>query len=71
MDGLIWSGAVVSIIGVGILLWCVREAHRARRQGSDDAEIRARLQKVVTVNLVALMVSAIGLMMVVVGIILG
>ena len=70
MDVLIWSGAAVSLFGVGVLLWCIREAHRARKTGTDDQEIRTRLQKVVTVNLIALMISAIGLMMVVVGIIL-
>lgn len=71
MDWLIWTGAAVSMGGVAALLWCVVYALRARRAGLDDVALRARLKTAVLVNLVALMVSALGLMIVVAGIVLG
>jgi hypothetical protein len=71
MEGLIWAGAAVSLAGVGGLVWCILLALRARRAGLPDAELRVRLQRVVALNLGALFLSAIGLMMVVVGILLG
>jgi hypothetical protein len=71
MDWLIWTGAAVSLAGVAGLVWCIVYALRARRAGLDDAGLRARLQRAVAINLVALFVSAIGLMMVILGISLG
>jgi hypothetical protein len=53
---------------VAALLWCVVYALRARRAGLDDATLRARLRTAVVVNLGALLTSALGLMMVVTGI---
>ena len=59
MEGLIWAGAAVSLAGLAGLVWCILYA------------LRARLQRAVVVNLAALLVSAIGLMMIVIGILLG
>jgi hypothetical protein len=53
------------------LVWCIVLALRARRAGLPEAELKARLQRVVTLNLAALAVSALGLMAVVTGVILG
>ena len=66
----IWAGAALTLIGIGMLIWCILLAVRARKAGLDDAELKARLQKVVTLKLAALAVSAIGLMMVVFGVFL-
>lgn len=71
MQNLIWIGALVSLVGVGGLVWCILAALRARRSGVEDAEMKAKLQKVVLVNMVALVISAIGLMLVILGIMLG
>ncbi len=46
-------------------------AVKARKAGLSDADLRKRLQKLVALNMGALMVSAIGLMCVVAGIMLG
>lgn len=70
MDYVIWGGAALSFLGVLGLVWCIVLAMRARSAGLPDAELKARLQKVVVLNLGALAVSALGLMAVVVGIIL-
>ena len=53
------------------LLWCVVQAFRARSAGLADADLRARLQPILIVNLAALGVSALGLILVVLGITLG
>lgn len=71
MDGLIWAGAAVTLLGLAGLVWCILRVAAARRAGLPDAELRARLQRVVVLNLAALLVSALGLMLVVVGIVLG
>ena len=71
MGNLIWIGALVSLVGIAGLIWCVMIALRARREGLDDAAMKERLQKVVAINMGALFLSAIGLMMVVIGILLG
>ena len=50
MDALIWTGAGVSALGLAGLVWCIVLALRARRSGLPDEEIRARLQRVVALN---------------------
>ena len=71
MDALISIGAILTLVGVAGLGWCIMTAWKARREGLDDETMKNRLQKVVTVNLAALAVSSIGLMMVILGIFLG
>lgn len=71
MDWLIWIGAAISLAGVAGLVWCILLATRARKAGLSDEEMRARLQRVVMLNMAALGVSALGLMCVVLGILLG
>jgi hypothetical protein len=70
MDWVIWIGAALTLAGVAGLVWCIVLAMRARRSGLPDDQIRAALQKVVALNLGALLLSGLGLMAVVVGIIL-
>lgn len=70
MEYLIWIGALVALLGVAGLIWCVLIAFRARHDGLDDATMKARLQKAVVLNTGALLLSALGLMMVVAGILL-
>ena len=71
MEALVWIGTAVSLLGVAGLILCIVTVARARRSGMDDAALRGRLQKVVVWNFAALLVSALGLMLVVVGIMLG
>ncbi|MGR3511840.1 MAG: hypothetical protein ACU0GG_03685 [Paracoccaceae bacterium] len=70
MDILIWSGALITLLGLAGLIWCILKVQRARKKGLDDEGLKAELQKVVALNLGALLLSAFGLMMVVVGIFL-
>ena len=70
METLIWIGATVTLLGLAGLIWCILLVRKARGEGLDDTAMKARLQKVVALNLGALFVSAIGLMIVIMGIIL-
>jgi hypothetical protein len=71
MELLVWIGAAVTLAGLAGLVWCIVLVTRARSAGLDDAALKARLQKVVALNLGALLLSALGLMLVILGIILG
>ena len=67
---LIWIGAALSVLGViGIVASIVMVA-RAKKAKLDDAEMRARISKILPIKMGALFVSMIGLMMVIVGIVL-
>jgi heme/copper-type cytochrome/quinol oxidase subunit 2 len=65
---LIWMGTALTILGMMGIVISVTMVFRAKRAKLDDAAMRARISKVVPVNMGALFVSMIGLMMVVIGI---
>ncbi|AKS45750.1 hypothetical protein SAMN05444287_0848 [Octadecabacter temperatus] len=70
MDLLISIGAVISVIGlVGIIL-SILKVRRAKREATNDEELRAKVQAVLPLNLGSFLLSVIGLMCVVVGVIL-
>lgn len=71
MEFLIWAGAVVSLAGIAGITASIVTITRARRAGLDDAALRDKLKGAMVLNFGALLVSVIGLMMVVVGIMLG
>ena len=70
MDLLIWIGSILSILGLIGLLWCIKTVIKAKKLADSDEELRTSLQKVVPLNMAALFLSAIGLMLVILGIIL-
>jgi hypothetical protein len=70
MTLLIMIGAGLSLIGVCGLIWCILLALNARKMDLSEADMRQKLQKIVALNLGALAISAVGLMMVVVGVFL-
>ena len=63
-------GAGITLIGLGLLVWCIVKVAGAKRAGLPDDALRARLQSVVALNLIAMGVSGLGLMIVIVGIVL-
>lgn len=71
MQAVIWIGAGLTLMGVLGLGYCVLRVLRARKAGLDDSALRGELRRVVTINLGAVGVSALGLMLVVAGIMLG
>jgi hypothetical protein len=70
MVALIWAGVAATMAGLAGIVWCIVAVRRARAEGLDDATLRARLARIVAVNLGALGMSALGLGMVVAGILL-
>ncbi|WP_298356826.1 hypothetical protein [uncultured Litoreibacter sp.] len=71
MAYLIPLGAIVTVVGLVLLMVCILRVAKARKAGLPEEELRAVLEATVPMNLGALFLSALGLMMVVVGIMLG
>jgi len=70
MEIIVWIGAALTLAGLGMLVWCILSVAKARRAGLSEEALKARLQKIVALNLGALAVSGLGLTVVIVGIIL-
>ena len=70
MDWLVVLGALVTLGGLGLLVYCIMAVAKAKKAGLPDEELRGRIQRVVAINLAALFISSIGLMMVIVGLFL-
>ncbi|MEL6585293.1 MAG: hypothetical protein AAFY65_03800 [Pseudomonadota bacterium] len=71
MAALVWIGALLTVGGLCGLGYCVVVAAKAKRQGLQGDDMAARLKSLVALNMAALGVSAMGLMMVVAGVLLG
>ena len=70
MELLIWIGAAISLVGIAGIILSVVKVRRAKATAKDDAELRARIQAAMPLNLGAFLLSVLGLMCVVVGVIL-
>lgn len=71
MTALVYVGTALALIGMLTLGYCIWAALSAKRAGLEDAALRARLQRIVTINMGALLVSVLGLISVVMGVFLG
>ena len=67
---LIMIGATLSVTGLIGIIYSIVAVAKAKRAKLEDAVLRERLAKVLPINLGALLVSVIGLMCVIVGIVL-
>lgn len=70
MEWLVVAGAVLSVLGLIGIIYCIVIAMKIKRSGASDDDIRARLKGLVAINLGAFFLSAFGLMLVVFGVIL-
>lgn len=70
LEWLVWVGAALSVAGLLGLVWCIVRLARAKRAKLDDDQMRAVLKSSIPLNLGSLFLSAIGLMLVVVGVFL-
>ena len=70
MEWVIWTGATATLLGVAGIVWSLALVLRARRAGLADAALRDRLARALPVNVVALLLSMLGLALVVLGVIL-
>ncbi|WP_322895092.1 MULTISPECIES: hypothetical protein [unclassified Yoonia] len=71
MDIIVAIGAGLSVIGLLGIVYSIVMVVRAKRANLSDADLRARMGKVLPVNLGALFVSVLGLMTVALGLMLG
>jgi hypothetical protein len=71
MDIVIGIGAALAVIGLVGIIYSIVMVTRAKRAKLSDADLRARIGAILPINLGALLVSVIGLMTVVIGVMLG
>ena len=71
MEIIVWIGAALSVLGICGIIYSIVAVTRAKRAKLPDEELRARIAKILPINLGALFVSMIGLMAVIVGVMLG
>lgn len=65
---MIWVGAFLTLLGLVGIVYSIIQVTRAKRSGLSDEDMRARLSKILPINIGALFVSVLGLMIVIVGI---
>lgn len=70
MELLIWLGALISLIGIVGIILSVVKVRRAKATAKDDDELRALIQAAMPLNLGSFLLSVLGLMCVVIGVIL-
>jgi len=70
MNLLVPIGTIVTLLGLAILIWCILRVAQARKTIKNDIEMRGKLQKMATMNMIALFLSFVGLIIVILGVIL-
>lgn len=70
MDWLIIIGTLIALAGLAGLVLSALRVLRARRAGLDEAALKEAVRSAMVLNMGALALSALGLMMVVVGVLL-
>ncbi|QBY00057.1 hypothetical protein E2K80_04305 [Rhodophyticola sp. CCM32] len=71
MPLLIWIGTGLAGLGLVMIGYCILLILSAKRANLPDEQVRARLQRVVPINLGAVLTSVLGLMIVGVGLVIG
>ncbi|MFK7877012.1 MAG: hypothetical protein AB8B71_14715 [Paracoccaceae bacterium] len=64
---LIWGGAAVTLVGLGLLMVCMFRVARAKQANPSEEDLRDVLKSVVALNFGGLCLSTMGLIFVVVG----
>lgn len=68
---MIWIGAALTLAGLAGIVWSLIAVVAARRAGLGDEAMRARMARVLPLNLAAFLLSILGLITVVMGVALG
>lgn len=71
MEWLVWVGAALTVAGLALLVMSILRVRRARRTAKDDTDLRAQIQKALPLNMGGFALSALGLMAVVFGVLIG
>lgn len=67
---MIWIGAVLSVLGLVGVLWCVRKAAWLRKAELDEATARVELQRLIFAHMFAIGFAFLGLGLLVSGLLL-
>lgn len=70
MNLIAFAGVLLVVAGLGGLGYCILEGYRSRGSGVPAEEVTARLHRLIAVNLGSVALAALGLAVVVVGLIL-
>ncbi|GLQ34945.1 hypothetical protein GCM10007939_12280 [Amylibacter marinus] len=70
MDILVLAGVGVTLLGLAGLIYCIAKAFKARQAGLEGEELSTHLQSLVAINVGSFALSALGLALVIVGILL-
>jgi len=70
MEILIWIGAGLTVVGLCGIIYSMGVVAAAKRANLSDEDMRAKLAKILPINLGTLFVAMIGLMMVIIGLML-
>ena len=70
MDMMVWTGVSITAAGLLGLAWCMFKANAARRAKLAGHELVRHLRTLVVVNVASFSVAAVGLAIVIVGILL-
>lgn len=70
MDQMVFIGVLCTGLGIIGLMYCVFKAYTAKKKGLIGPALTAQLKRLVVINLVSLFLSAIGLALVIIGILL-
>lgn len=71
MATMIWIGALVSLLGLGGVVYSIVTVTRAKRANLSDEALRAKVGAMMPINLGSFFAAMLGLMMVLVGVLLG
>jgi hypothetical protein len=64
-------GSLLSLAGLGGLVWCIRRAARLRRVTMPDNEVRSELGRLVLAHTASIGAAFLGLGLLVIGLLLG
>lgn len=67
MDWLVIPGVVITLLGVGGLVWCMVRANKLRAAKLEGEPLATELAKLIPVNIASLFLGVVGLAMVLVG----
>lgn len=70
MSWLILPGTILTLLGLAALGYCIVTAYKISKSGAEPDAARTKLQKLVAVNFAGVALSALGLMMVVIGLLI-
>ena len=70
MQAMIWLGAILAVLGLIGVLWCVKKAAWLRKAELEEAQIRTEVQRLIFAHMASIGGAFLGLGLLVTGILL-